>query len=47
VVFVTFLGFGGDGVCVELLPLVQLVVEGHRHGVALTLLVVADGGYAV
>ena len=47
VVFVTFPGLRRDRVRVELLPLVQLVVEGHRHRVSLALLVVADRRHAL
>ena len=41
------LGLGRDGVRVELLPLVQLVVHGDGHGVALADLVIAHGRAAV
>ena len=47
VVRIAGLGLGGDGVGVELLPFVQFVVEGDRHGVALANLVVAHRRAAV
>ena len=41
---ITLPGLWCDGVRVQFLPLVQLVVKGHRHGIALVNLVVTHGG---
>ncbi len=38
------LGLGGDGIRFEFLPLVQIVIEGDRHRVALADLVIAHRG---
>ena len=46
-VLVALPGFRGDRVRIEFLPLVQVVVEGHGHGVALANLVVADRWNAI
>jgi len=46
-VLIPFLGLGRNGVRVEFLPLVQVIIEGHGHGISLAKLVVADGGNTI
>ena len=41
------LGLGRDGVGIQLLPLIQFVIQGDRHGIALADLVIAHGGATV
>ena len=43
-VLIPFFRFRRDRIGLELLPLVQVVVEGHGHGIALADLVIAHGG---